>query len=243
MTHLIHAELLRLRSLRSSYAIPAVVLALLAAIVIGGISDSAQNGDTTPDALREPLIVGSGLLAAIVFAVFTAIHAAGDYRYRTITQRFLATPRRGRVVASKLLTHALVAGVTAAVAVGVAFALGVPTVNAKHLTLALSAGEVAAMAGQAVLAVSLFATLGAVAGLLTRSQSAAVVAVFGVFGAEKLVSVFSEQVAGYMPFGLLNSLLDIGGSTSPGVAAVSLTALTAGLAGVTALVVSRRDVA
>ena len=86
MTALIRSEALRLRTLRSTWAVLATVLAVGVAIAGGGMADAGGKDMTTPGQLREPVMVGVGLLAAVILAGFAAIHAGGEYRYQTITQ-------------------------------------------------------------------------------------------------------------------------------------------------------------
>jgi len=69
---------------------------------------------STEEGQRTLLAIGAGV------APLVAIGLTGEFRHRTATATFLATPHRGRVVAAKLVTYALV---------GVGYALaGVATV-------------------------------------------------------------------------------------------------------------------
>jgi len=73
---------------------------------------------STEEGQRTLLAIGAGV--APLVAVLAAIGLTGEFRHRTATATFLATPHRGRVVAAKLVTYALV---------GVGYALaGVATV-------------------------------------------------------------------------------------------------------------------
>lgn len=243
MTALIRSEALRLRTLRSTYAVLATVLALGLAIAGGAMADAGGKGMTTPSQLREPVMVGVGLLAAVILAGFAAIHAGGEYRYETITQRVLGAPGRTRALAAKLVVHGGLAGIVGAVGLAAGLAVAEPLARAQDVTLDLTAGAVGGLAGAVVLGAALFAMLGTSVGLIARSQSAGVVVVVGAFGVERLLSAFVPGVAGYLPYGALQSLLQLGGAPlAPGVAAVALTLATAALTALAAWLLLRRDV-
>jgi hypothetical protein len=93
-----------------------------------------------------------------------------------------------------------------------------------------------------VLAGTTFALLGAAVGFLTRSQAPAVVAVFVVFFAEKLFGPMLGDASGYLPYSLLNSLLELDGPLSVGLAALVLTATALALSCLAATIAARRDV-
>ena len=77
-----------------------------------------------------------------------------------------------------------------------------------------------------MLGAALFGVLGVAFAFITRSQTAALLIVIGLFPAEKLAALILEENAAYMPYGLLQSLIDQGGAVSPtvGGALLSLTA-------------------
>jgi ABC-type transport system involved in multi-copper enzyme maturation permease subunit len=240
MTALIRSEALALRSLRTTYLLPVAVLGLVALITIATTEDIGSAGVTTPDQLREPFVVSAGILGAILVAVFAAIRVGGEYRYETISQRFLAASR-SRVLIAKLVTYGAVAVVLAALATGVGLAITEPSVAAKDLTLDYSGAGFAQLFGSVTLGVALFAMLGVATAFICRSQSAALLVVLGLFPAEKIVGLVIGGDASYMPYGLLQSLLDQG-EASPGLAAVLLTGVVAVLVGVAWVLIRRRDV-
>jgi hypothetical protein len=105
MTALIRSELLALRTLRSTWAVPAVLIALVAVIVTASFADAGSPGLTTPAQLREILVATAGILCAVGMALFAATRAAGEYRHNTITHRLLASPRRTPRLTATLLVY------------------------------------------------------------------------------------------------------------------------------------------
>ena len=243
MTALVHAQLVGLRTLRSTYLVVGLFIAVVA-IVTGVTMHEAGSADLrTQEDLRDPIVAAAGITGAIVMAVFAATRVAGEYRHDTIAQRVLAAPRRARLVIASLAVN----GAFAAVVTGVAFLIGAalagPMLAGKDLSTGLSGGELVQVGATVVLAGSSFGLLGVSVGFLTRSPAPAVATVFGVFFAEQLLGGWLGDVGGYLPFALLNSLLAFGGPLSVGLAAVVLTAIAIALAAVATVIAGRRDVA
>jgi ABC-2 type transport system permease protein len=125
--------------------------------------------------VRHTLLAGAALLLGI-------LGMTGEFRHHTVTQTFLVTPDRGRVVAAKLVAYPL-AGITltltilaftAAVAAGWLAAKGVTPSLLDARLLALPMGHV--LTG-AVLAAGLCALVGVGVAALVRNQVAALVGV------------------------------------------------------------------
>jgi ABC-2 type transport system permease protein len=240
MTALIRAELLQLRTLRSTYAAVLGLIALIALVTVASLADAKDL--VTPDEVRAPVVAGAGILSAFFLALLGAMRVAGEYRHATIAQRALAEPRRARLIAAKLITYGSVGSVVATVVFAISVAIALPMVASKDLSMALTAADVLELGSHVALAGTLFALLGVAVGFLSRSQPAAVVAVFGTFIAEKIVGGFIGDAAGYLPFGLLDGMLDKAAPISPGVAALVLTAIAAALSALAATRLTRRDV-
>jgi ABC-2 type transport system permease protein len=240
MTAAIRAELLQLRTLRSSYIAPVGLLALVALITFASGEDIGNEGTRTIDQLREPLVITVGIFSAVFLAVFAVIRIGGEYRYETIGHRFLAGSRH-RAVAAKVVTYAGLGMLAAAAVSGIGLAITEPAVASENLTLDYSGGALAQYFGSVLLGTALFATLGVCAAFICRSQSAGLIVVFGAFIAEKVAALVIGDAAAYLPYGLLQSLLDQG-ATAPGPAAALLTAMTVAVAIVALTLVRRRDV-
>jgi ABC-2 type transport system permease protein len=142
-------------------------------------------GQPTLPRLDDPAMVrsvyGSGFRSAYIFAlVLGIIGMAGEYRHQTITPTFLATPRRGRVVAAKLATYALIGLVFGVVTTAVAVLLGAPVIAAKGYPVRIASDAVPQTLGLAVLGVGVWAVFGLGLGTLIRNQVAAILVAVGV---------------------------------------------------------------
>jgi ABC-2 type transport system permease protein len=102
---MIAAEFRKLWTVRSTW----LLLGVAQLIVVGGVSGlMVQRADPTSLTAQRGALGHVGLVA--LFSLLLGIMAmAGEYRHRTITDAFLAVPRRSRLIGAKLVV-AVVAG-------------------------------------------------------------------------------------------------------------------------------------
>jgi ABC-2 type transport system permease protein len=240
MTALVRAELLRLRTLRSTaYAAAGLLLITLATAGLA-MGDAGSKGFSTPEQLRET-ILAIGYAAVFFLAVLGANAAAGEYRHRTISQRFLASPGRRRVLLSKLVTYALLGAVVALVVTAIGAPIGEAVVSSKGLTLDLAATW-PRLFGSVAVATALAGMLGVIVGTLTRNPTTAMVVIFGVWIAEKIAGGWLGGAGHYLPFTLIEDTLGLIKPMAWGYAALALGALIGALAVVAQRVTVPRDV-
>jgi ABC-2 type transport system permease protein len=240
MTALIRSELLKLRTLRSTLWAAGALLAV--ALLTAGLAmgDAGSKGYSSPSELRET-IAAIGYAAVFFLAVLGANSVAGEYRHGTISQRFLANPARRRVLVAKLVTYALVGAVVGLVVTALSAPIGEAVVSAKGLTLDLGDAGPRLFASIAV-AAALAGMLGVVIGALTRNPTIAMVAIFGVWIAEKIAGGWLGDIGQYLPFTLVENTLGLIHPMGWGSAALTLAGLIAALALVAQRVVTPRDV-
>jgi len=179
MTRLIRSEFAKLLSTRLWLWLllaPMALTALYASLNIWANND--------PDTLAPPLSTAAGqrLLFALgaggaqtFVAVLAAIGLTTEFRHRTATATFLATPHRGRVVAAKLVTYGLVGIGYGVVCTGVVAAIGLPWLANRGITVPLTGNGIPATIAGTLAAVGIFALVGVGLGALLRDQVATIV--------------------------------------------------------------------
>jgi ABC-2 type transport system permease protein len=104
VTTLIRNEFTKLRTIRG----PWLLLVIQQAVIVAGISGLAvAMGDLGSRRTMIGLLAHAGVASAIFTLVLGITAVAGEYRHRTITDTYLATPRRGRVVGAKLVAYTI----------------------------------------------------------------------------------------------------------------------------------------
>ncbi len=214
MTHLVASELLKLRTTRAPYGLVLAVLALSALTVVALIGSGSVDDDERAFSLADAA-EASGILATVLGILLVT----NEYRHGTITQTFLATPVRERVIAAKLVAGACAGLVVGALATVVALAIAVPWLAARDEPLD---GDLGRAVGALVVAFVLAALFGVAIGWAIHSQIAAIVGTFAwflfveplVIGLsvllERYTAVDAEDVARYLPGSVLDAIVSQG---------------------------------
>jgi ABC-2 type transport system permease protein len=240
MIALVRSELLKLRTLRST-AYAAAGLLLITLLTAGlAMGDAGGENFSTPAELRET-ILAIGYAAVFFLAVLGANAAAGEYRHGTISQRFLASPARRRVLLAKLVTYALLGAVVGLVVTAIGAPIGEAVVSSKGYTLDLGDAWLR-LAGSIAIATALAGMLGVVVGAMTRNPTTAMVVIFGLWIAEKIAGGWLGELGHYLPFTLVENTLGLIKPMAWGYAALALAAVVAGLGVIAQRVFVPRDV-
>jgi ABC-2 type transport system permease protein len=176
MTRLVHAEFTKLRTTRVVYGMAAAMAAFAVLTVAANISDRQGAPPLSADSL--PMLVGGPVTLLSGAALLLGILGmTGEFRHHTVTQTFLVTPDRGRVVAAKLVAYPL-AGIALALAT-LAFTAAVAAgwLAAKGITPSLLDARLGRVLLGAMLAAGLCGLVGVGVAALVRNQVAALVGV------------------------------------------------------------------
>jgi ABC-2 type transport system permease protein len=195
---MIRSEFRKLGSVRS----PWLLLAAGPLIVVAGITGLIQSGGNVHDPATASRALAHVGLAALFTLLFGIMAVAGEYRHGTITDTFLSSPARGRVIAAKLAAYGLVGAaaglLSSVVAIGVTAAWWAARGGSFHLT---AAGTWLTLGGGLAANVA-FAVIGVGVGALIRNLVAAVAAALAWIA---LIEGIAGQVAGpglarWLPF-------------------------------------------
>jgi len=247
---LLNVERIKLFSTRSPYW-------CLAAIVIAGFGFATLFGLVEQGDAAIPYLILRGVnLGMSIFMVMAALAITTEYRFGTIRNTFLATPRRPAVLAAKTLLLALIGGVVGLVVSVGCFFLAKALAQNPPAPLELSSGDDwRQVAGYG----ALFAIAGVIAvsvGTIVR-QSAGAIAIVLLWpllfeSLFTLIPTVGPKVGPWLPFTAAdkwvsptNSITDLFQSSTTGPTPVQGLLVFAGAAAVlwvvAVLVLQRRD--
>lgn len=179
MRRLIAAELQKVFTTRLWMWMLIVSSAITALYVVTSIVFADNPADPAPplssaEGQRTLFSVGSSPAAAML-AVLATIGVAGEFRHRTATATFLATPDRKRILVAKIAAYGVVGVVYAVVCIVLTAAIALPWLASKDIDVSLLGNGIPAALLGAVIAVTLFAAVGVGLGSLLREPVAATV--------------------------------------------------------------------
>ena len=247
MTRLFNAELLKLRTVRSTWGFLLVALLFAALVAAGNIGGSAADDRLDPE-LQYTMVMDATLPASILAILIGILIVTNEFRHGTIARTLLATPRRWRLMAIKLLVGGftgavLMTAMLAVVAVTASIWLGI-------ISVPVAPDQLADGAWRALIVVAVAGLFGAAIGGAVHSQVGALVgALLWMFVLEPICWVVLglldlEGVSEYLPAAALGSAVDsTSGAPLRWGSAVLVACVWAGLATAVALFrTGRRDI-
>jgi len=213
MTALIRAELLRLRSIRSTWGLLGAALILTLAFACMVLGDVGGIGGFPPGSVRlRNALLGAASLGTVPVVLLGVLSITSEFHHRTATATFLATPQRWRVLVGKTIACLLVAPPVAVVLLTAPLTLGVLT-GAIDLTLD---ADLARLIARAALGFECWVLLGVGIGAVVRNQTVAAAVPLIWFGVieQLLQSYGSSRLLPWLPGGASAALA---GGRFPGV--------------------------
>lgn len=246
MTRLFAAELVKLRTLRSTWGFLLVALLFGGLVAAGNIGGSSESDRLDPE-LQFRIVLDAAFPGSILALLLGIILVTNEFRHGTIARTLLASPRRPRFVGVKLFTGGvtgalLMAAMIVVIAVTAVIWLGV-------LDVPLEAGEAADAMWRALLVASLAGVLGAGIGGSVHSQVGALVgALLWMFVLEPICWVILglldlDGVSEYFPAAALGGTVDTSDEGLSWARSVAVALAWTGVAAVLAVLrTSRRDI-
>lgn len=175
MINSLRSELLKLRSLRSTWIVAAAAAALSAVIGVAQVRVAIDGGTPIPSLSRVALGPAEALWFLVV--VTAIVVSAGEFQHHTIRTTLLLTPNRRTLLITKSLASAAFGAVV--VAAGTVLSLVAGFVTAASSGSTVSFGEVADVGhlGAAVALGALWSVLATALGVLSRSTAIAIATV------------------------------------------------------------------
>ena len=250
---LVRAEWRKVATTRVVWGLLAGFLAWTAINVFAQVLASGQSGAPSgvpaldsPQGLRN--VFASSGSAAVFTLLLGVLSVTGEFRHGTAVGTFMASPRRGRVIAAKVLALPVVALGFAVAGVALTVALAWPLLAWKGVDFDLSTGQLPTVLAGCVAAVTLYAVLGVGFGALVRNQVAALaVALVWMLLAESLAVSFLPEIGRWLPGGAASAMtlgqpLRGGDLLSQGAGAALFAAYGVVLSVLGALTTVRRDI-
>jgi ABC-type transport system involved in multi-copper enzyme maturation permease subunit len=204
----VKAELLKVRSTRTTLGLVVGMIALtLLIVVLSGLLTHAEGLSSKEDQLN---LFGNGGVALIFSALAGVLLVTSEYRYGTIRPTFLFTPQRSRVLSAKFTAGLLAGLVFGAAAVGLALGTGSLILSARGIPSALDGGEIALLVTGGLAGVALRAAFGVGLGAIVRNQVGAVIGLLAWdFVINGLLFGLAPSVGRFMPTTAANALMGL----------------------------------
>jgi ABC-2 type transport system permease protein len=210
---LVHAEVLKLRSTRTTPWLLLGTLAMVTITVGVTISDAAAASSAVP--LDDPSLlagtVGTGLLIPQVLVVLLGVLASTqEFRYGTATSTYLVEPRRARILVAKWLALAIASVVVVAGTLAFAVPFGIAMIRSRDGDVT-AAGQFFEMVAAGFCVMVAYAVMGVAIGVVVRHQIAAVVGVLvWMLTVEHLVLSAFPTIGQWLPVGATFSVMQLG---------------------------------
>ena len=166
----IRSEFGKLSTVRS----PWLLLAAGPLLVVAGVTGLVVSGGNVHDPGTARTALAHAGLAAIFPLILGILAVAGEYRHSTITDTYLSTPRRDRVIAAKLAVYALAGAAAGVTSSGVALAVTAAWWAERGGHLQLSGTDIWLTLLGGVAANCALAAIGVGLGALIRNPAAAI---------------------------------------------------------------------
>lgn len=170
--------------------------ATFGALASGAIAPEAANGPALPAATLPPLVYSIATSVGYVFPLLIGtLLVTGEFRHKTLTPTFLATPRRGIALGGKVVASIVMGVLYAALAVVASVGPGAGVLAGFGIDTQLAAADTWALLGRMAIAFVLWTLVGVGIGTLVRNQVAAIV---GVLAFTQFIEPILRVVGGFV---------------------------------------------
>jgi ABC-type transport system involved in multi-copper enzyme maturation permease subunit len=171
---LLRSELLKQRTTRTTRQLPLWMVGLVVLVVVLHVVGFSVHDLASRDHQLKIYGWGTGV-GSLFAALLGALSITSEIRHGTIRPTFLATPRRGRVIAAKAVASALGGLVLGLLAEALAAGVSSAGLAGRGIHIALNAGDFAQLLAGGAAAAGLWAAIGTGIGAIVRNQVGTVV--------------------------------------------------------------------
>jgi ABC-type transport system involved in multi-copper enzyme maturation permease subunit len=239
----IRAELLKIRSTRTTIGLLLAMIALILFITLLTGLLTHPSGLASKEDQRQLLSVGS--LAGVFAALAGVLLVTSEYRFGTIRPTFLFNPERSHVLAAKLVAGALAGIAFGVLGEAISWAIGYAILGGRGITVVLSSGDILLLTLGGLAGVALWGGIGAGLGAIIHNQVGGIITLLAwglvvddlLFGLVPSIGRFTPTRASDALMGLRVHHL-----VSPGAGAITLIAWAGALAVVGIVLSARQDI-
>jgi ABC-2 type transport system permease protein len=194
----IRAELLKIRTTRTTIALLLAMIALILVFtLLTGLLTHA-SGLVSREDQRELLSVGS--FAGVFAALAGVLLVTSEYRFGTIRPTFLFNPARSRVLTAKVVAGALAGIAFGVLGEAIGWAIGSAILGGRGITFMLSSGDVLLLTLGGLVGCALWGGIGAGLAAIIHNQVGGVIAILAWgFVLDNLLFGLVPSVGRFMP--------------------------------------------
>jgi ABC-2 type transport system permease protein len=239
----IRAELLKIRSTRTTTAliIGMIALILLVTLLTGLLTH--PSGLASKEDQRQLLSVSS--IAGVFSALAGVLLVTSEYRYGTIRPTILFNPERSHVLAAKLVAGALAGIAFGVLGEAIGWAIGYAILDGRGITVVLSSGDILLLTLGGLAGAALWGAIGAGLGAIIHNQVGSVITLlaWGIV-VDNLVFGVVPSIGRFMPTRASDALmgLRVHHLVSPGAGAIMLLAWAGALGALGIALFVRQDI-
>lgn len=239
----LRAELLKIRSTRTTVGLLVALIALALLFTILTCTLSPQNQLLTVQDQTNLLSFGS--IAGVFAALAGVMLFTSEYRFGTIRPTSLFNPNRVRLFTTKITAGILSGFVFGVIGEGLVFSIGLMIFKLRGVAIVMTGANVTELIVGAIVGTALWGAIGVALGAIVPNQVAAVISLLAWgFVVENLVFGFLPNIGRFLPVHASDSMMGpIQDKLLPGNAGTAVVvawALVLAFAGVALL--KRRDV-
>jgi ABC-2 type transport system permease protein len=239
----IRAELLKVRSTRTTIAL---VLAMIALILLFSLlTGLASKSSALTGGAHQLKFLNIGNLAGAFSAIAGVLLVTSEYRYGTIRPTVLFTPARSRVLAAKIVAAAITGVAFGLIGEGLCWAIGYAVLKSRGIPFALTIGDVELLVLGGLSGIATWAAIGAGLGAIIRNQVGGIVTLLAWgFVVDNLLFGLVPSIGRFTPTRAQDALIDMRTAhlLSPVVGALVLLAWIALLATSALTLTAKRDI-
>jgi ABC-2 type transport system permease protein len=201
MNRLIAAELLKLRSTRTSLALIGSVVALV--VLISALA--TFTSDSSPENFGAKDLLGISGFAHAFALVIGLLAVTTEFRHGTITPTLIAAPDKTRLVLAKLVANVAAGLLLGLLAIGLCSVIVLVGLSVRDIDSGIEGGEVTRIVIGQTLGAGLWAAIGVGLGALVRNQVGAVVGAL-------IFTLVGEPLLTILPAGIGDAIQKFGPS-------------------------------